>query len=444
MPSRTGAGNRTASRAAGATRGIPARTAKTAQTAKTAKTAKTGRSAKSRAGKGNARSTAAAASKRLGGSAARGAKRIRYAVVGAGYISQVAMLPAFARASRNSELVALVSDDDVKRDKLGRKYGARITCGYDGYDRLLQSGDIDALYIGLPNHLHADFAIRAAGARVHVLCDKPLAVNGRQCLAIADAVRASGIKFMVAYRLHFDAANLAALELARSGRLGELRFFSSDFSMQVEEGNIRLRADTGGGTLYDIGIYCINAARTLFGAEPEEVVAFSVRGTDERFRSVDEATGSLLRFPGARLAAFTTSFGAADTGTYRLVGTKGDLCVDSAYEFKSPIRHELTVKGRTSSRSFARRDQFAAEFLYFSDCILNDEEPEPSAAEGLADVRVIEALYESARTGRPVRLAPFDRGREVDLSQKISRPAGKAPKLVHADDPSPEKGEEGS
>jgi glucose-fructose oxidoreductase len=372
------------------------------------------------------------------------ARRIRYAIVGAGYISQTAMLPAFAKARRNSELVAIVSGDPVKRDRLGRKYGARITCDYDRYGELLRSGDIDAVYIGLPNNLHADFAVRAARERIHVLCDKPLAVSSGECVAIQDAAAAAGVKCMVAYRLHFEQASLEALKIVRSGRLGELRFFSSDFSMQVEEGNIRLQQEAGGGTLYDIGIYCINAARTFFGDEPEEVVALSVRGEDARFREVDEATSSILRFPGARLAAFTTSFGAADTSTCRVVGTKGELCIDQAFEFAEAAKHELTVRDRTTRRSFPRHDQFAAEFLYFSDCILKGKEPEPSAAEGLADVRIIEALYQSARERRPVRLAPFDGARHPRPEQRIDRPAGRKPQLVHADDPAPEQGEAGS
>jgi predicted dehydrogenase len=412
-----------------------------------------GRTAARAAGKavhasGKATRASGKATARAAGAAPRGgrsgARRIRYAVVGAGYITQAAMLPAFAAARRNSELVAIVSGDPVKRDRLGRRYGARITCDEDGYDRLLQSGDIDAVYIGLPNHLHAEYAVRAARAGIHVLCDKPLAMTTDECRQVLDAVDSSGIKFMVAYRLHFEAANLAALQAVRSGRLGEPRFFSSDFSFQVEPGNIRLRRETGGGTLYDIGIYCINAARTLFEAEPQEVAAFVARAQDERFAEVEEMASCLLRFPGERLATFTASFGAAATASYRVVGTKGDLCVDQAYEFEAPITHELTVKDRTRKRTFPRKGQFAAEYIYFSDCILDDEEPEPSALEGLADVRVIEALYSSAREGRPVKLPAFDRERRVEPGQRIARPASRTPELVHADDPSPEPGEAGS
>ena len=217
---------------------------------------------------------------------------------------------------------------------------------------------------------------------------------------------------MVAYRLHFEEANLEAARIVRSGPAGRApRIFSSLFTMQVEDpGNIRLKAASGGGTLYDIGIYCINAARTVFRAEPEEVVAFRATGPDARFREVDEMTSAVLRFPGERLATFTSSFGAADRGLYTVVGTKGSLDVEPAFEYAEAITHRLRIGKRTERKRFPKRDQFAPEIVYFSDCVREGRDPEPSGAEGLADVRVIEALGRSAAEGRPVRLPPPPEG----------------------------------
>ena len=189
-------------------------------------------------------------------------EKIRWAVVGLGYIAQVAVLPGFKHAS-NAELKALVSDDPMKLKKLGRKYGVELLVPYEEYETLLESGQVDAVYIAVPNHLHRDFTVAAARHGVHVLCEKPMAVTERDCTAMIDAAFDGGIKLMVAYRLHFEEANLEAARIVRSGRLGEPRIFSSIFTMQVEDpDNIRLKAASGGGTLYDIGIYCINAART--------------------------------------------------------------------------------------------------------------------------------------------------------------------------------------
>lgn len=375
-------------------------------------------SSRSRSGKASGRSRGASS-------------KVRYAVVGLGHITQVAALPAFAHAKRNSELVALVSDDEAKRRKLGRKYGVRLLATYDEYDALLRSGEVDAVYIGLPNHLHKDYTVRSAEAGVHVLCEKPLAVTVEDCEAMIAAAERNGVKLMTAYRLHFEKANLTAIETVQSGKIGEARFFSSVFSMNVEEGNIRLHPIAmGGGTLYDIGIYCINAARYLFRSEPEEVFAWSANNGDKRFRDCDEMTASVLRFPGERLATFVTSFGAAPTATYRIVGTKGDLRMDSAYEYAEPMKMTITVGEKSRERTFPRRDQFAPELIYFSDCIQTGRDPEPSGREGLADVRIIEGLYRSAREGRPLRLPEFQKRKRPTIEQEITVPPVRKPRLV--------------
>src|ERR1044072_991742 len=147
-------------------------------------------------------------------------KQVRYAVVGLGHIAQVAVLPAFGNARRNSKLAAFVSGDPVKLAELGERYGVERRCSYEQYDELLKSGDIDAVYIALPNSLHAEYAVRAAQAGVHVLCEKPMAVTEAECELMARTARENKAKLMVAYRLHFERANLEAIEIARSGRIG--------------------------------------------------------------------------------------------------------------------------------------------------------------------------------------------------------------------------------
>ena len=223
--------------------------------------------------------------------------------------------------------------------------------------------------------------------------------------------------------------------MVRGGTLGEPRIFDSLFTLQVKPGNIRLEAEGGGG-LYDIGIYCINAARALFAAEPTSVFAWSAWSGEKRFREVDEMTAAVLRFPGERLASFTCSLGAADVSEYHVVGTRGSLRVEPAYEYAEGLEHHLQTGGGPKKKKFGKRDQFAAELLYFSDCVLRDREPEPSGEEGLADVRVIRAILRSARAGRPVRLGPFARRRRPRLSQEIERPPVRKPRVVRAEPPS--------
>jgi predicted dehydrogenase len=364
-------------------------------------------------------------------------QKVRYAVVGLGHIAQVAVLPAFAHA-QNSELAALVSNDPEKLEKLGRRYKVKARFSYDQLDECLRSGVVDAVYIALPNHLHREYTERAARAGVHVLVEKPMAVTEEDCRSMIQVTEANGVKLMVAYRLHFEEANLKAIDLVQSGRLGEPRLFDSVFTMTVKEGDIRLNPrELGGGTLYDIGIYCINAMRNLFGAEPMEVVAFSANNGDSRFLQCEETTSAILRFPGReRLASFTCSFGAADVSTYRVVGSEGDLVMDPAYEYADELKQRVTIKGRTRERTFPKRDQFAPELVSFSECILTGADPEPSGLEGLADVRVIRALYRSADTGRPVTLEPFSKEDRPSLDQELKRPAVRKPELVNAESPS--------
>ncbi len=366
-------------------------------------------------------------------------RRVRYAVAGLGYIAQGAMLPAFGHARENSELVALISDDADKLRVLGRKYRVNHQFTYQNFEAGLRDAEVDAVYIALPNHMHREYTVRAANAGVHVLCEKPMAVTEADCEEMIRACDQAGVKLMIAYRLHFDEANMRAVELVASGRLGEPRIFDSVFTMQVKEGDIRLNSrEQGGGTLYDIGIYCVNAARYLFRDEPIEVMARSADNGERRFREpgVEEMTSAVLRFPGGRLATFTTSFGAADVSRLQVVGTDGDLVMDPAYEYAKPLSHRVTVGGRSTTRRFPRRDQFAPELVHFSECVMSGEDPGPNGWEGLADVRVIRALYASADSGRAVELGPFGRSSRPDLSQEMQKPPVDKPKLVKAESPS--------
>jgi len=353
---------------------------------------------------------------------------IRYAIVGLGHIAQVAMLPAFAHARRNSRVTALVSDDPAKLRALSKKYRVPSVFSYDEYDTCLEQ--VDAVYIALPNSLHAEYTIRAARAGVHVLCEKPMAVTARECQQMIEACRTNRVKLMIAYRLHFEEINLSAVDLVRRGRIGEPKFFNSSFAMTVRANDIRTRKAMGGGTLYDIGVYCINAARYLFRAEPTEVVAISVNSGTQRLREIDETTGAVLRFDDERVAAFVTSFNSSDVGSYRIVGTKGQLVVDPAYEYAEGLAYTLTINGKTTRKRIGKRDQFAPQLLYFSDCILRNREPEPSGEEGLQDVRVVEALYESARTGKAIAIPPSDRTKRPTGKQRIVRPGVRKPQLV--------------
>jgi predicted dehydrogenase len=350
-------------------------------------------------------------------------RKVRYAVVGLGHIAQAAMLPAFKHAAKNSVLTALVSATPKKLQTLGRRYGVKHLYSYDEIDTLFNSGEIDAIYIALPNSMHKEYTLKAAKAGLHVLCEKPMAVTARDCQAMINATNKARVKLMIAYRLHFERANLEVAQLARSGKLGDMRFFSSDFSQQVSADNVRLQREEGNGPLVDIGIYCINAARYCFAQEPTEVWATATRSNDPRFKQVDETVMAAMRFKDERMASFTCSFGAADRSVYSITGTKGSIALDPAYEYAAGLAYKLRRGERTQLKKFSKSDQFAAQLLYFSNCILKNIDPEPSGDEGMADVRIIEAMQRSINNGRWVKTKLHQRKRRPTLRQDIRRPA---------------------
>ncbi|MFO0877459.1 MAG: Gfo/Idh/MocA family oxidoreductase [Gemmataceae bacterium] len=362
-------------------------------------------------------------------------KKIRYAVVGLGWFAQAAILPAFASAGDNSELTTLVSGDPEKARALGQQYDVPVV-SYDKYADLIRSGNIDAVYIALPNTMHREYTEMAARAGVHVLCEKPMADSSADAEQMVEVCQRNNIRLMIAYRLHFEEANLEAIRVVRSGEIGEARVFHSVFTQQVEGENIRLERDLGGGPIEDIGIYCINAARYLFRNEPTEVMAYAVGFDNDRFSEVPRTVSVQMLFPGDRLAYFVCGFGEGRVSTYQMVGTQGDLLMKDAYTWRGDITQIVTIDGKSKESTFEQRDQIAPEILYFSDCILQGRDPEPSGIEGLIDVRIIEAIRESYTYHRPVKLGKMPSKRRPSLAQEISRPAIEQPELVNASPPS--------
>ncbi len=365
----------------------------------------------------------------------RSLSKLKIGVVGLGHFAQSAVLPAIEQLP-DVELTALVSGSRHKLEELGKCYGVRALHPYDRLDELLASGAVDAVYIAVPNDLHAELTVVAARNGVHVMCEKPMAPTEAECMQMIRACELRHLKLMIAYRLHFECANLVAVELARGGEIGQPRMFSSVFSMQVRGGNVRTQPRRGAGPLYDIGIYCLNAARYLFRSEPIEVSAMKLAGRDPRFAAVDEAFAVTLRFPQERVAQFTCSFGAHDRAHYQVVGTEGFLTLDNAYEYAAEMILHVEGKHGTKTRTFTKRDQIAAEIEYFAKCIREDLDPEPSGWEGMADVRILQSIQASARFGRAVPIDPIPRPRRPDIGQEIRMPAHELPALVDVEQPS--------
>jgi glucose-fructose oxidoreductase len=354
-------------------------------------------------------------------------------VIGLGHFAQHAILPAF-RHLEDVELVALASGSPRKREELGARYEVDHTASYEELPTLLACGALDAAYIALPPDLHAEHALQCAKHGVHVLCETPMAPTEAACRAMIEACEQGRVRLMIAYRLHFEAANLTAIQLAQGGALGEPRIFSSVSSQQVRDQNIRTQPRPGSGPLFDRGLLCINAARYLFRDEPREVQASTfASGADSRFVHVPEAVSAILRFPGDRTAVFTASFGAHARAHYEVVCTEGVFSLDDAYDYAADIRLQIENGTRPRARTFHKRDQVAAEIEYFVRCVKDGVDPEPSGHEGLADIRIIEAIQRAAREGVTVPIDPVERPRRPDLDQEIRVAPHGPPRLVEVE-----------
>jgi len=349
---------------------------------------------------------------------------IRYAVVGAGWISQTAFMPAVP-LTKNSQITALISGSPKRAQELACQHHIPHVASYEDFEEMLGSDLFDAVYIAVPNPLHASLAIQAATAGKHVLVEKPIATSLLDAEAMILSAKNSGVFLMTSYRLHHDIGTVTALESICDGRIGEPVFMSATFSFQSDLGNHRLNIEHWGGPLQDIGIYCVNAARHIFGAEPDLVTAMSTRRADDpRFSDVDDSIAVTLRFPGNKLAQFYCSFGAYPVDSYQVVGTEGVLVMNPGFRFEHPMVMSVKNLDQSDTRHFPHYDHFAGQISYFSDCIEAGIEPQPSGEEGLADLEILFAIERAAATGSPQHLCskPSRKRPSLNTLRTLSRP----------------------
>jgi glucose-fructose oxidoreductase len=353
-------------------------------------------------------------------------KKVRYAVVAGGQISQQAFMPGVGRTD-NSELAALVTGDPVKADKLAKLYGIK-SWSYDQYDALLKSGEIDAVYVATPNFLHLQYAVPALEAGIHVLLEKPMASSVAEAEQILAAQKKSSAKLMIAYRLHHEPGTVEMITRARNGDFGDLRAFTACFAQNVAEANSRGHNGYWGGPVPDMGTYPLNAVRNLFGLEPIAVHAVGTK-TPGRGFNFHDTVAVTLRFPGERLAQFTVSYATAPAEFFDLAGTKAGIHASPCFMFGPKIGITYVEKTSAGSKehSFDPVEQFGNETQYFSDCILNDRHPEADGEEGLFDMRVLEAVERSLETGETVALEPVQRSRHVQPDQALKLKPAKEP-----------------
>jgi predicted dehydrogenase len=327
------------------------------------------------------------------------ARKTGYAVIGLGRIAGHFM-PG-SRLTSNSQITGLVSGHRDKANRIAAEYGVAQNSiySYENFDEIAHNPAVDAVYVALPNSMHAEYTIRAAKAGKHVLCEKPMATSVADCEAMIAACKAANVKLMIAYRCHYEPTNLRAIKLIRDGSLGQVQAIESSFGFNIAPGEWRLNKKlAGGGPLYDVGIYSLNACRYLTGEEPQHISAYaSVIDHDGRFNEVEENVSWTMRFPSGIVASCATTYGAPMDGFFRVHGSKGWLEVDQAFVYEG-LHLRAQFGGTQLDEPNTARDpsQFLAEAEHFSHCVQNNLEPQSPGEEGLRDMRYIAEIYRSA------------------------------------------------
>jgi predicted dehydrogenase len=334
-------------------------------------------------------------------------KKLGYAIVGLGNLAIHQILPAFAECEK-SRVVALVSGHPDKAHKLALRYGVdpKNIYNYENYDSIKDNPEVDVIYVVLPNSMHAEYTIRGLQAGKHVLCEKPMATTPAECQAMIDACRQANRKLMVAYRLHYEPFTQEMIRMARQQELGPVRMIHADAGFNIgDPTQWRLKKSmAGGGSLMDIGIYALQAARYISGEEPTEVnaMAYTTPG-DERFKEVEETINFQLRFPSGILANCTSDYGCAYRSTFRAIATKGWFELDPGLSYTG-LRMRVNRGNEIEEPAIAPRDHFASEMEHMSQCVMGGKTPLTPGEEGLRDLKIMTSIYEAARTGNTVKL----------------------------------------
>jgi predicted dehydrogenase len=334
-------------------------------------------------------------------------KTVGFALVGIGNLSMGQLLPAFAEC-QYARPVALVSGHPEKAAEQAAKYGIdpKYIYNYDNFDSIKENPAVDVVYIVLPNGMHAEYTIRAAQAGKHVLCEKPMANTPAECQAMIDACREAERKLMIAYRLQYEPVTRKAIELARSPEaVGVIKQITAEGGFNIgDPSQWRLnRKLAGGGSLMDIGIYALQAARYLSGEEPVEVTAISYSTpNDPRFKEVEETVEFDLRFKSGAVGSCLSSYGFG-CNRFRVYGTRGQIQSEPFLSYQGNCLWQGENR-QGDGLAIEPGNHFALEMDHFAQCVLDDKAPKTPGEEGLRDVKIITAIYEAAKSGATVKL----------------------------------------
>ena len=337
-------------------------------------------------------------------------RKLGYAIVGLGGYGLGHIIPQFKHC-QHSRLVALVSGDAAKARKVAAEHGVpeRGIYHYQNYDSIRDNPDIDIVYVCLPVFMHAEYTIRAAQAGKHVMCEKPMALSVAECERMIAACRQAGKKLMLGYRSRFEPHNMEAIRLARSGTIGKLRYFRSEHGFVARDPNAwrMKRAQSGGGSLMDIGIYALQAARYMTGEEP--VAVFAKETTDRRdprFREVEDMIDFQLEFPSGVIGSCMSMY-SANRNQFVLMGEKGRIELEPATAYSGQrmwVGAERSDKTLVTPPPVPYANQWVGQLDHMSQCVKENRETIVPGEEGLRDIRIIEAVYRSAREQKRIGL----------------------------------------
>jgi len=330
------------------------------------------------------------------------AKRLKWAVVGLGSFAVGQMMPGFV-ASSHARMTAFVSGSPEKARDLGARYGVSKFYDYNSFDRIADDKDIDCVYIALPVALHAEYAIRALKAGKHVLCEKPMASTVAECEAMIAAAKAANRQLGIAYRVHFEPNNVDAIKRLRAGEIGDLRYFSGEAGFVANPDypphKWRLqKALAGGGSMYDIGIYALNAALWAADEAPVSVTAvYSTPANDPRFTEVEGGVEWRLRFPSGISAQGASSYCWTYATRQRFFASQGSISMDPASDY-SQINMTMQHSDLTpvTIRAGSPTVQFSAQIDAFCMAAAANQPHQTPGEMGLRDIRLIQAIYQSA------------------------------------------------
>jgi D-xylose 1-dehydrogenase (NADP+, D-xylono-1,5-lactone-forming) len=307
-----------------------------------------------------------------------------------------ALIPPLQVSKRNA-LLAVASRSQENAEAYAKEQ--RIPRAYGSYDALLTDPDIDVIYNPLPNHLHAEWTIKAVEAGKHVLCEKPLALSVNEVEAIKSAAGKHGRVVAEAFMYRHHPKTLKAQEIVQSGSLGTLKLLRGSFTfLLTREGDVRLNPGWGGGSLWDVGCYPISYARTVLGEEPLEVFGWQVTGPT----GIDETFVGQMKFRNDIIMQFDSSFVIPYHSFMEIIGSDGTLNIPTPFKPGANEKLYLTRGGKTETIKVRGRELYIGEVEDMADAILLGKDPRVSLDDSRANVAVINALLESARTGGPV------------------------------------------